>query len=65
MTNKGIARAAKEKRHEKALAAQADYDTLTPEQKLAKLDNGNFRAVKQRAKLQKLIDANQGKNDNA
>lgn len=35
---------------------QAAYDSLTIEQKIAKLDAGKFRALKERAKLQKQLE---------
>ena len=40
-----------------ALARQAAHDKLTPAEKLARLDLFQHRAVKERARLQKQIDA--------
>jgi uncharacterized membrane protein YqiK len=47
----------KRRRQEEANARQAAYDKLTPEQKLAKITKHNLTAMKERAKLQKLIEA--------
>jgi hypothetical protein len=35
---------------------QAAYDKLTPQQKLDRLDKGNFKATKERTKIQRVID---------
>ncbi len=50
-----IASAEKDRRREEGKIRQAEYDKLTPEQKLARLDAGQLNAVRQRAKLDKLI----------
>jgi len=34
---------------------QLNYDSLTPKQKLDKLDRGGFRAVKERARIEALM----------
>ena len=44
-------------RQEEAAKRQEASDKLTPQQKLAKITGSNLRAMKERAKLQKLIDA--------
>jgi hypothetical protein len=49
-----------QKRHEEAEKRQAEYDKLTPKQKIAKLDKKlgkNRGEKKERAKIQKLVDA--------
>jgi predicted nucleotidyltransferase len=51
----------KRRRQDEANARQAEYDKLTPEQKLSKLTKHNLTAMKERAKLQKLIEANKAK----
>ncbi len=43
----------KELKRKEAADRQAEYDSLTKEQKLAKLDRGGYRAIKQRDKLSK------------
>lgn len=45
-----------ERRREDAKARQAEYNSLTIAQKLARLDAGGFVAKKQRAKLQLLAE---------
>lgn len=47
---------ARERRHDEALGRQAAYDKLTTEQKLRHLDYGKFRAVKQRARLERQLE---------
>jgi len=47
----------KQTRRERAEQMQAEYNKLTPEEKLAKLDAGGHRAVKQRARLLKQIES--------
>ena len=44
-------------RQEEAAKRQEASDKLTPQQKLAKITGSNLRAMKERSKLQKLIDA--------
>lgn len=41
----------KEQKHREAIARQAAYAKLTPQQKLAKLDAGGHRATKERTRL--------------
>lgn len=48
---KGIAAQAKERKRLEAELRQAAYNTLTPEQKMAKLEAGGFTASKQMYKL--------------
>lgn len=48
---KGILKQAKAQRKLEAEQRQAEYNKLTPQQKLAKLDAGGFTATKERAKL--------------
>ena len=48
-------------RQEEAAKRQAEYDKLTPEQKLSKLTKHNLTAMKERAKLQKQIEASKAK----
>lgn len=55
--NKGIAAAKREERRRDAERRKADYDALTPQQKLKMLDDGGFRAERQRARIQAQIDA--------
>lgn len=45
--------AVKNLRRTAAESRQKAYDTLTPQQKLEKLDKGHFRALKQRSRLEK------------
>ena len=47
---------AKRRRQEEAAARQKESDKLTPQQKLAKITKHNLTAMKERSKLQKLID---------
>lgn len=44
-------------RQQEAAERQAEYDKLTPEQKLERLDRKPGKSAKQRAKLTKLIEA--------
>ncbi len=39
-------------RREEALVRKAEYEALTTEQKLARLDKGGYKAAKQRLQLQ-------------
>jgi hypothetical protein len=48
-------KAEQEKRQTEAKERQEAYNKLTVEQKLAKLDKGNFTATRQRAKLKKQL----------
>lgn len=48
---KGIPAQKREKRHREAIARQKIYEALTIEQKIAKLDEGNFTATRQRHRL--------------
>ena len=48
---------AKERRRVDAKERKEYYATLTPTQKLAALDRADFKATKQRARLEKLIEA--------
>lgn len=43
----------KDQKREEAEARQDKYDSLTPKQKLKKLDKGKLIAKKQRARLEK------------
>lgn len=43
-------------KHERTLTMKAEYDQLTTQQKLSKLDAGNFRALKQRARLRAQLE---------
>lgn len=43
-------------KQQEAEQRQSEHNTLTPEQKLAKLDAGGYSAKKERAKLQAQID---------
>jgi len=56
MANKGIAKAEKEQRRKEAEARQAEYDKLTPQQKLKRLDDAGLRAKRHRARLEKQIE---------
>jgi hypothetical protein len=47
----GAAKQRKEEKQKEALMRQESYSKLTVEQKVAKLDAGNFSAKKQRKKL--------------
>lgn len=47
----------KAERREEAQARQAEHSKLTPKQKLAKLDLMGYSATKERAQLQRLMDA--------
>lgn len=50
----------REERAQKRVQAQtrqSEYDKLTPQQKLAKLDRGGFTATKEREKLAKILEA--------
>lgn len=47
----------KAERREEAQARQAAHSKLTPTQKLAKLDLMGYAAKRERAQLQRLIDA--------
>lgn len=49
--NSGKAKAHKKQLQLEAEDRQRQYDVLTTEEKIAKLDAGNFRALKQRAML--------------
>jgi hypothetical protein len=56
--NKGIAKAARERRKTEAKTRQEEYDKLTPEERLERLDKRlgkGVGAVKERIKLYKLI----------
>jgi hypothetical protein len=48
---KGIASRIKDAKRAEAIVRQAEYDSLTVEQKISRLDRGGYRALKQRAKL--------------
>lgn len=50
--NKGIAAAEKQRRREEARERQRAYNELTPKGKLAQLDAGKFRALRQRRRLE-------------
>jgi len=54
---KGVLTQEATRRREEAQIRQSEYNKLTPEQKLAKLDAGGFRAERQRAKLTQQIEA--------
>jgi hypothetical protein len=47
----------KQHRREDALIRQQKHDARTPEQQLAFLDEGGFKAVKERKKLHEKIEA--------
>jgi hypothetical protein len=49
--NSGKAREHKLELRQEAMMRQLEYDRLTTEEKIAKLDAGKFRAVKRRARL--------------
>jgi hypothetical protein len=55
--NKGITRARKDDRRREAEVRQGAHDQLTTEAKIAKLDAGGFRALKQRRRLLEHLDA--------
>jgi len=46
----------KNKRREEALARQVQYESMTVQDRLARLDKCGFSAVKERAKLEKLLE---------
>ena len=48
----GAGAAHKDQLRKNAIARQTEYNKLTTEQKVAKLDAGGFRALKQRAKIE-------------
>jgi len=45
----------KNKRREEALARQVKYESMTVQERLDRLDKCGFKAVKERAKLEKLL----------
>jgi len=52
---RGIDEQQKAQRKLEAETRQAEYNKLTPQEKLARLDAGGFTASKQRAKLAALV----------
>lgn len=55
MSDRKFGRARRQERQEQAAIRQAEYDNLTPAQKLARLDQGGYTATKQRARLKKTM----------